>query len=78
MLGSVVHHRVILIRITFEDCVDVWKTSLAPVRVMVGPERTENLYQYRTIAVIVLDFDPLFYYQLSGPMIAVVPLIRRV
>lgn len=62
MLGSVIHHRIILIRITFEDCVDVWKTSLAPVKVMVGPEHTENLYQYRTIPVIVLDLDLLFYH----------------
>lgn len=61
MLGSVIYHRVILIRIILEDFVDVWKILPAPAKVMVGPERTENLNQYRTIAVIVLDLVLLFY-----------------
>lgn len=63
MLGSVTYHRIILIRIILEDCVDVWKTLLARAKVMVGPDRTENLNQHRTISIIVLDLDRSFKYQ---------------
>lgn len=78
MLGSVIYHRIVLIRVIRGAHVNVWKTILAPVEVMVDKDSTENLNRHRTTPIILLDLGCQFCYQCFGPMIAVVLLIRRV
>lgn len=78
MLGSVIYHRTVLIRIIREELVGVWNTLLAHKKAMAVPERTENLDQYAAIAVVVLDAYYPFSEQCVDSRVAVVPLIRRV